>query len=177
MDVSGYLLIRLFRYSPPLLFRWELRKALQLMRDSNLNILEWLRSPPLYVGQASFVNRARELGGFSLFFFAPLCFDQLMRISCCGSTVIPAPFIHREILLRADVGKALREHGAQAPERVLQGQDGRSTEEVLFRPYTADECTVHEAGNTSLSFSLPSPPPLVLHLTAVALSCLFIFIA
>jgi predicted nucleotidyltransferase len=46
---------------------WDLRKALQLLRDSNPTLLEWLRSPIVYAQHETFAARLRELaeGGFS----------------------------------------------------------------------------------------------------------------
>jgi predicted nucleotidyltransferase len=46
---------------------WDLRKALQLLRDSNPTLLEWLRSPIVYGQHGSFAARLRDLAedGFS----------------------------------------------------------------------------------------------------------------
>ena len=46
---------------------WELRKALQLLRDSNPTLLEWLRSPIVYRQDAAWTARLRALAeqGFS----------------------------------------------------------------------------------------------------------------
>ena len=46
---------------------WELRKALQLLRDSNPTLLEWLRSPIVYRQDAAWTVRLRTLAeqGFS----------------------------------------------------------------------------------------------------------------
>ena len=46
---------------------WELRKALQLLRDSNPTLLEWLRSPIAYCQDATWTARLRTLAeqGFS----------------------------------------------------------------------------------------------------------------
>jgi len=46
---------------------WDLRKALQLLRDSNPTLLEWLRSPIVYREEAAWTARLRELAeqGFS----------------------------------------------------------------------------------------------------------------
>jgi predicted nucleotidyltransferase len=46
---------------------WDLRKALQLLRDSNPTLLEWLRSPIVYRQHALWVDRLRTLAeqGFS----------------------------------------------------------------------------------------------------------------
>jgi predicted nucleotidyltransferase len=46
---------------------WDLRKALQLLRQSNPTLLEWLRSPIAYRQDESFTNRLRQLAeqGFS----------------------------------------------------------------------------------------------------------------
>jgi len=46
---------------------WDLRKALQLLRDSNPTLLEWLRSPVVYTQHEVFAQRLRALaeGGFS----------------------------------------------------------------------------------------------------------------
>jgi predicted nucleotidyltransferase len=46
---------------------WDLRKALQLARDSNPTLLEWLRSPIIYRQEAPWAQRLRELAeaGFS----------------------------------------------------------------------------------------------------------------
>jgi len=46
---------------------WDLRKALQLLRDSNPTLLEWLRSPIVYTQHEVFAQRLRTLaeGGFS----------------------------------------------------------------------------------------------------------------
>lgn len=43
--------------------RWELKKALQLLRDSNISIIEWLRAPSLVVSDTLFVPAARALAG------------------------------------------------------------------------------------------------------------------
>lgn len=40
---------------------WDLRKALQLMKESNPTLLEWLRSPILYQQEADWVSRLRTL--------------------------------------------------------------------------------------------------------------------
>ena len=40
---------------------WELKKALRLFRKSNPPMLEWLRSPIVYLQQFSIANRLREL--------------------------------------------------------------------------------------------------------------------
>ncbi len=40
---------------------WDLRKTLQLMRDSNPTLLEWLRSPILYRQEEPWVDRLRLL--------------------------------------------------------------------------------------------------------------------
>ena len=40
---------------------WELRKALQLLRDSNPTLLEWLRSPIVYRQDDAWVARLRAL--------------------------------------------------------------------------------------------------------------------
>lgn len=40
---------------------WELKKALRLFRKSNPPILEWLKSPILYIQQTSAVDKLREL--------------------------------------------------------------------------------------------------------------------
>jgi uncharacterized protein len=40
---------------------WELRKALKLFRKSNPPLLEWLRSPIIYVQQYSAIDKLREL--------------------------------------------------------------------------------------------------------------------
>jgi len=40
---------------------WELRKALQLLRDSNPTLLEWLRSPIVYRQEERWASRLREL--------------------------------------------------------------------------------------------------------------------
>jgi uncharacterized protein len=40
---------------------WDLRKTLQLMRDSNPTLLEWLRSPILYRQEEAWVDRLRLL--------------------------------------------------------------------------------------------------------------------
>ena len=46
---------------------WDLRKALQLLRDSNPTLLEWLRSPIVYRQDAAWATRFRALAeqGFS----------------------------------------------------------------------------------------------------------------
>ena len=46
---------------------WDLRKALQLLRDSNPTLIEWLRSPIVYRQDAPWVERFRALAeqGFS----------------------------------------------------------------------------------------------------------------
>jgi predicted nucleotidyltransferase len=46
---------------------WDLRKTLQLLRESNPTLLEWLRSPIIYQQQSPWAQRLRELteGGFS----------------------------------------------------------------------------------------------------------------
>lgn len=46
---------------------WDLRKALQLLRDANPTLLEWLRSPIIYRQDDRFATRLRELAeaGFS----------------------------------------------------------------------------------------------------------------
>ena len=46
---------------------WDLRKALQLLRDSNPTLLEWLRSPIVYRQDTPWVERFRTLAesGFS----------------------------------------------------------------------------------------------------------------
>ncbi len=46
---------------------WDLRKTLQLLRDSNPTLLEWLRSPVVYQQEAGWVARLRTLAeaGFS----------------------------------------------------------------------------------------------------------------
>lgn len=46
---------------------WDLRKALQLLRQSNPTLLEWLRSPILYREDAAWMSRFRQLAetGFS----------------------------------------------------------------------------------------------------------------
>src|SRR4051812_39464233 len=46
---------------------WELRKTLQLLRDSNPTLLEWLRSPIVYREDADWTARLRTLAeqGFS----------------------------------------------------------------------------------------------------------------
>jgi predicted nucleotidyltransferase len=46
---------------------WDLRKALQLLRDSNPTLLEWLRSPIVYCQHEVFAQRLRAFaeGGFS----------------------------------------------------------------------------------------------------------------
>ena len=46
---------------------WDLRKALQLLRDSNPTLLEWLRSPIVYREEDAWVARFRQLAedGFS----------------------------------------------------------------------------------------------------------------
>ena len=46
---------------------WDLRKALQLLRDSNPTLLEWLRSPIVYRQDATWTARLRTLAeqGFS----------------------------------------------------------------------------------------------------------------
>ena len=46
---------------------WDLRKALQLLRDSNPTLLEWLRSPIVYRQDAAWTDRFRALAerGFS----------------------------------------------------------------------------------------------------------------
>jgi hypothetical protein len=46
---------------------WDLRKALQLLRQSNPTLLEWLRSPIVYLEEADTVARLRALAerGFS----------------------------------------------------------------------------------------------------------------
>ena len=46
---------------------WDLRKALQLLRDSNPTLLEWLRSPIVYREEAAWASRLRTLAeqGFS----------------------------------------------------------------------------------------------------------------
>ena len=46
---------------------WDLRKALQLLRDSNPTLLEWLRSPIVYRQDAAWTDRFRGLAerGFS----------------------------------------------------------------------------------------------------------------
>jgi predicted nucleotidyltransferase len=46
---------------------WDLRKALQLLRQSNPTLLEWLRSPIVYQQEADWVARLRTLAdeGFS----------------------------------------------------------------------------------------------------------------
>ena len=46
---------------------WDLRKALQLLSDSNPTLLEWLRSPIVYRQEAAWTARLRELAeqGFS----------------------------------------------------------------------------------------------------------------
>ena len=46
---------------------WDLRKALQLLRDSNPTLLEWLRSPIVYMQHEAFARRLRALAeaGFS----------------------------------------------------------------------------------------------------------------
>jgi len=46
---------------------WDLRKALQLLRDSNPTLLEWLRSPIVYRQDAAWTGRFRTLAehGFS----------------------------------------------------------------------------------------------------------------
>ena len=46
---------------------WDLRKALQLLRDSNPTLLEWLRSPIAYRQETAFAERLRVLAeqGFS----------------------------------------------------------------------------------------------------------------
>ena len=48
---------------------WDLRKTLQLMRDSNPTLLEWLRSPIVYRQDAPWVDRLRALAERS---FAPV---------------------------------------------------------------------------------------------------------
>ena len=40
---------------------WDIRKFLQLMGKSNASVLEWLRSPVVYVSEPSFVDEARKL--------------------------------------------------------------------------------------------------------------------
>lgn len=40
---------------------WELRKTLKLFRKSNPPLLEWLRSPLIYLEQFSTANQMREL--------------------------------------------------------------------------------------------------------------------
>jgi predicted nucleotidyltransferase len=40
---------------------WELRKALQLLRDSNPTLLEWLRSPIVYRQEDGWASRLRDL--------------------------------------------------------------------------------------------------------------------
>jgi predicted nucleotidyltransferase len=40
---------------------WDLRKALQLLRDSNPTLLEWLRSPILYCQEEAWASRLRTL--------------------------------------------------------------------------------------------------------------------
>lgn len=47
---------------------WELRKALRLLRKSNPSLLEWLRSPIIYLEQGTTAARMREL--------SQLVFDQ-----------------------------------------------------------------------------------------------------
>ncbi len=47
---------------------WELKKALRLFRKSNPPMLEWLRSPIVYLEQFSTAQRLRELSGQ---FFSP----------------------------------------------------------------------------------------------------------
>jgi predicted nucleotidyltransferase len=42
---------------------WELRKALQLLRDSNPTLLEWLRSPIVYRQEDAWATRLRGLAG------------------------------------------------------------------------------------------------------------------
>jgi uncharacterized protein len=46
---------------------WDLRKTLQLLRQSNPTLLEWLRSPVLYLEESDAVTRLRSLAqtGFS----------------------------------------------------------------------------------------------------------------
>ncbi|MBI3380597.1 MAG: nucleotidyltransferase domain-containing protein [Aquabacterium sp.] len=46
---------------------WDLRKTLQLLRESNPTLLEWLRSPVVYQQEAHWVERLRVLAedGFS----------------------------------------------------------------------------------------------------------------
>lgn len=46
---------------------WDLRKTLQLLRDSNPTLLEWLRSPVVYRQESGWVGRLRRLAeeGFS----------------------------------------------------------------------------------------------------------------
>ena len=46
---------------------WDLRKTLQLLRDSNPTLLEWLRSPIVYRAEADWAARLRTLAeqGFS----------------------------------------------------------------------------------------------------------------
>ncbi|MBB2487751.1 nucleotidyltransferase domain-containing protein [Mitsuaria sp. WAJ17] len=46
---------------------WDLRKTLQLLRDSNPTLLEWLRSPVVYRQEVGWVTRLRRLAeeGFS----------------------------------------------------------------------------------------------------------------
>ncbi len=42
---------------------WDLRKALQLLRDSNPTLLEWLRSPIVYRQEDRWASRLRQLAG------------------------------------------------------------------------------------------------------------------
>jgi uncharacterized protein len=47
---------------------WELRKALLFLRQSHPVLLEWLRSPVVYIEQSTIVQQMREIGDE---FFAP----------------------------------------------------------------------------------------------------------
>ncbi len=47
---------------------WDIRKALNLFRKSNPALMEWLRSPILYLEQYSFLEKLREL---SQLYFSP----------------------------------------------------------------------------------------------------------
>lgn len=71
---------------------WELRKALRLFRKSNPPLLEWLRSPLLYLEQFSTAQRLRDL---SASFFSPVSVSYHYLSMAKGN--------HAKYLMGADV--------------------------------------------------------------------------
>ncbi len=58
---------------------WDVRKALRLFRKSNPPLLEWLRSPIVYVEQSSLAARLREL--VTEFFSSRACLHHYLHMA------------------------------------------------------------------------------------------------